>query len=256
MKCFTLIVLPFDKLRVTRLRFTLIELLVVIAIIAILASLMLPSLQRAKGMAKSTLCMNNQKQIYLTTLSYIGDNNDCFPAKGISALGFFGLWYQALLPGSKGVSYFFCPESPNDSEKAEASLPAGNAREVNWDYGYIGYGWNYAYLNQNQFTDPPVSIRLSMVPRPSSILMASDNTVTPSLTGSKGSSYFYSYPWSVGTDGIPVVALRHNNGNACNVLWIDGHVSTLSARRSSDLYFDVNYLGHAWMDDNKWGVRY
>jgi prepilin-type N-terminal cleavage/methylation domain-containing protein len=59
--------------------FTLIELLVVIAIIAILASLLLPTLGRAKEMGKRTVCKNNQRQIVLTLLMYAGDNQGRFP---------------------------------------------------------------------------------------------------------------------------------------------------------------------------------
>ncbi|MDD7983963.1 prepilin-type N-terminal cleavage/methylation domain-containing protein [Lentisphaera marina] len=59
--------------------FTLIEVLVVVAIIGILASLLLPSLSKARGNAQRSVCVNNLKNISTAILMYPDDNNDYYP---------------------------------------------------------------------------------------------------------------------------------------------------------------------------------
>jgi prepilin-type N-terminal cleavage/methylation domain-containing protein/prepilin-type processing-associated H-X9-DG protein len=83
--------------------FTLIELLVVIAIIAILASMLLPALTRAKLKAQGVQCMSNHRQLSLAWRQYTEDNQDVLLyASGDETAWQPGVWISGTLDFNPG----------------------------------------------------------------------------------------------------------------------------------------------------------
>ena len=179
--------------------FTLIELLVVIAIIAILAMLLLPALQSAKEMAKTTQCINNQKQLTLAMTYYVFDNKDYFIHAG-SQTGCRNDWYNKDILGdylgadNNGRSPLFtCP-----SEAHQFTNGQKNPRH----YAFNGY-----QLFDND-------LKISQVNRPSYLFIFTDNH--PDISGS-GDSYSFvnlsdgqdgwgpAYWWSSSESYMPIL---------------------------------------------------
>jgi len=119
--------------------FTLIELLVVIAIIAILAGMLLPSLGRAKEAAKRISCVNQLRQLGISTTMYAGDNGGEFPDRSIT-----NRWCDRLLPIYKSVKLLTCPSDLGPDGKNRPASADANTNHIgdSAPRSYIINGWN------------------------------------------------------------------------------------------------------------------
>ena len=242
--------------------FTLIELLVVVSIIALLVSILLPALGKAREQAKTAVCASNMHQLAILSQTYIAEN-DRWPAywdmsKGAAA----GLWYVS--DGNNGNGFFYswmdflqgrgapnpdlydCPKLPdNPNPRTGFQLPADYPSDVQLSTNY-GYNLWLALGGSGG-----VGFMAGKVKRPAQKIAFGD-----SWWANGGYTYYYAgiFQHAMGPEYSGLEWTRFPHGNRVNVVFADCHYGTLAPVSSNwqelDLTDPANHPD--WFSDSYW----
>ncbi len=209
-------------MRSHRRAFTLIELLVVVAIIAILVAILIPSLSNARQQAKSTVCMNNLRQLGANFMFYASDYNGFIPPLGPTNPGTYAPVGWRITIGryinESGATFkrsFHCPIVAEDQD---FNLTSAYWRDEAINRNSYGINMALTKNKSEQVTNPSGKVLLVDVYQG---YLSADESLIRYMDK-------YTYVcWGV--------SRRHHG--LTNILWVDNHVEP----GTRDQIFDPKY---------------